>query len=127
VIVACGAHMSGLPLNHQLVDLGAVLIRTTRSAPGYRFYALEDFAPPRPGMVRTTEDGQAIEVELWALPKSNFGSFMAGIPAPLGIGTVELEDGSFEKGFICEAYAAKGARDISDLGSWRTYLAEKAG
>ena len=126
LLVACGAHMSGLPLNHQLTERGATLVRTTRSSPNYRFYALEAFEPPRPGMIRTDTDGVAIDVEVWAIPQAQFGSFMAGIPAPLGIGTVELEDGSLVKGFICEAYAAEGALDISDLGSWRGYLAAKA-
>ena len=126
LLVACGAHMSGLPLNHQLTERDATLVRTTRSAPNYRFYALEAFEPPRPGMIRTETDGVAIDVEVWAIPQANFGSFMAGIPAPLGIGTVELEDGSLVKGFICEAYAAEGALDISDLGSWRGYLAANA-
>ena len=125
LLVACGAHMSGLPLNHQLTERRATLVRTTRSAPNYRFYALEAFEPPRPGMIRTDTDGVAIDVEIWAIPQAQFGSFMAGIPAPLGIGTVELEDGSLVKGFICEAYAAEGALDISELGSWRGYLAAK--
>jgi allophanate hydrolase len=126
LLVACGAHMSGLPLNYQLTERDATLVRTAKSAPNYRFYALEAFEPPRPGMIRTETDGAAIDVEVWAIPQANFGSFMAGIPAPLGIGTVELEDGSQVKGFICEAYAAEGALDISDLGSWRGYLAAKA-
>lgn len=126
LLVACGAHMSGLPLNHQLTERDATLMRTTKSAPNYRFYALEAFEPPRPGMIRTETDGVAIDVEVWAIPQAKFGSFMAGIPSPLGIGTVELEDGSLVKGFICEAYAAEGALDISDLGSWRGYLATKA-
>ena len=125
-LVACGAHMSGLPLNHQLTERGARLVRTTRSAPNYRFYALEAFEPPRPGMIRADKGGVAIDVEVWAIPQAQFGSFMAGIPAPLGIGTVELEDGSLVKGFICEGYAADGGVDISDLGSWRGYLAAKA-
>lgn len=126
LLVACGAHMSGLPLNHQLTERGATLVRTTRSAPNYRFFALEAFEPPRPGMIRADTDGVAIDVEVWAIHQAQFGSFMAGIPAPLGIGTVELEDGSLVKGFICEGYAAEGALDISDLGSWRGYLAAKA-
>ncbi|MEP4380533.1 MAG: allophanate hydrolase [Alphaproteobacteria bacterium] len=125
LLVACGAHMSGLPLNHQLTERDAVLLRTTKSSSNYRFYALEAFEPPRPGMIRTESGGVAIDVEVWAIPQANFGSFMAGIPAPLGIGTVELEDGSLVKGFICEAYAAEGALDISDLGSWRRYLSSR--
>jgi allophanate hydrolase len=120
-IAVCGAHMSGLPLNHQLVERGARLARTCRTAPDYRLFALTQFAPPRPGMVRG-EAGAAIEVEVWEMPLAAFGSFMEGIPAPLGIGTVTLEDGQQVKGFLCEALATKGARDITGLGGWRQYI-----
>ena len=126
VLAACGAHMSGLPLNSELTDRGASMIRACRSAARYRFYALEDFSPPRPGMVHAgSQRGYAIDMELWAVPKDRFGEVIAGVPAPLAIGTVELEDGTTVKGFICEAYAADGARDISELGSWRAYLASR--
>lgn len=126
VLAVCGAHMSGLPLNGELTNRGAALIRTCRSAAKYRFYALEGFLPPRPGMVRSeTDDGYAIDLELWAVPATHFGEFIAGVPAPLAIGTIELDDGSSVKGFICEAYATASARDISQLGSWRAYLATR--
>jgi allophanate hydrolase len=118
-IAVCGAHMSGLPLNHQLTDRGARLVRTCRTAPRYRLYALAGFTPPRPGMVRADSGGHAIEVEVWAVPSGAVGSFVDGIPSPLGIGTVELEDGEQVRGFVCEAYAVAGARDVSALGSWR--------
>jgi len=113
--------MSGLPLNHQLVERGARLARKCRTAPGYRLYAFTEFTPPRPGMVRTG-DGAAIEVEVWDMPLAAFGGFMNGIPAPLGIGTVALDDGEQVKGFLCEAYATKGARDITSLGGWRRFI-----
>ena len=126
VLAVCGAHMSGLPLNGELTGRGANLIRTCRSAAKYDFYALEDFSPPRPGMVHTGgADGHAIDLELWAVPTARFGEFIAGVPSPLAIGTVELEDGTSVKGFVCEAYAADGARDISQLGSWRKYIATR--
>lgn len=121
-VAVCGAHMQGLPLNVQLTSRGARLLRVTRTAPRYRLYALAGGPPYRPGMVRA-DDGAAIELEVWALPASEFGSFVAGIPAPLGIGTVELEDGSSVQGFVCEAYATRTARDITQLGGWRNYLA----
>ena len=124
-LVVCGAHMSGLPLNHELVERGARLVRGCRTAPHYRLYALEQFAPPRPGMLRG-EPGAAIEVEVWELPAGEVGAFVDRIPAPLGIGTVELEDGDQARGFLCEAYAARGAREITALGSWRAYLAGRA-
>jgi len=120
-LAVCGAHMSGLPLNHQLTERGARLARTCRTAPEYRLFALTDFKPPRPGMVRAAA-GAPIEVEVWDVPATTFGSFVDGIPAPLGIGTVKLEDGAQVKGFLCEAFAAQGARDITGLGSWRQFI-----
>ena len=122
-VAVCGAHLSGLPLNHQLTERGGRLVAATRTAPRYRLYALPGGPPFRPGLIRQGEGGASIEVEVWELPARHFGSFVAGIPAPLGIGTVELADGSLEKGFICEGYAVEGAHDITDLGGWRAYLA----
>ena len=123
-LAVCGAHMSGLPLNHELTERGARLLNTGRSAPHYRFYALEAFSPPRPGMVRG-EHGGEIELEIWEIPASRFGDFVDGIPAPLGIGTVELENGEQVRGFLCEHYATAGAREITKLGSWRTYVTQR--
>jgi allophanate hydrolase len=120
-LAVCGAHMSGLPLNHQLTERGARLARRCRTAADYRLYALTEFSPPRPGMLRA-EAGAAIEVEVWDVPAAALGSFVEGIPEPLGIGTVTLEDGQQVKGFLCEARATQGARDITDLGSWRRFI-----
>jgi len=122
-VAVCGAHLSGLPLNGQLTQRGARLVRTVRSAPNYRFYLLPGSGVMRPGMVRVEEGGAAIEMEVWELPAQEFGSFVAGIPAPLGIGTVQLDDGSGVLGFVCEAYAAAQARDITHHGGWRAFLA----
>jgi allophanate hydrolase len=121
-VAVCGAHMSGLPLNRELVERGARLIAATRSAPGYRLFALEAFSPPRPGMLRGS-GGSAIELEVWEIPASAFGGFVDRIPSPLGIGTVELENGETVRGFLCEHHATLGAREITDLGGWRAYLA----
>jgi len=120
-VAVCGAHMSGLPLNHQLTGRGARLAYKSRTAPGYRLFALTDFAPPRPGLIRD-DPGGAIELEVWEMPASAFGGFVDGIPAPLGIGSVTLEDGQQVKGFLCEAHATKGAREITGLGSWRQFI-----
>lgn len=124
-LAVCGAHMSGLPLNAQLTDLGATFVRKAMTAAEYKFYALAGGPPARPGLVRSdAPDAGAIAVEIWSLPKSGFGSFMAGIPAPLGIGTLTLSDGAQVKGFICENSGTKGATDITALGDWRKYLAQ---
>lgn len=121
-IAVCGAHMQGLPLNRQLIDRGGYFVKQTQSAPLYRFYALPGGPPARPGMIRVNENGGAIELEVWALPHEQVGSFLAGIPSPLGLGKVLLADGSSVTGFICEANAAEGAQDITHLGGWRAFL-----
>lgn len=121
-VAVCGAHMSGLPLNHQLTSRGGRLLRAVQSAPEYRFYALAGGPVQRPGMVRVSEGGAAIAMEVWEVPATAFGGFVAGIPAPLGIGKVRLADGSDVPGFICEAVGIEGGKDITDLGSWRAWL-----
>jgi allophanate hydrolase len=121
-VAVCGAHMVGLPLNHQLTSRRAKFLRKTRTIPAYTLYALPGGPPFRPGMIRTARDGAAIEVEVWSVPAAEFGSFVNGIGPPLTIGKIELEDGSLVSGFICEAYATDGARDITSLGGWRRYL-----
>jgi allophanate hydrolase len=125
-VAVCGAHLSGLPLNWQLTSRGARLVAKVKSAAEYRFVVLPGGPLLRPGMVRVGEGGGAIEMEIWEMPSREFGSFVAGISAPLGIGTVGLEDGSKVQGFVCEALAAEGAEDITPLGDWRLYLAAKA-
>ncbi len=122
-VMVCGAHMSGLPLNEQLLERGAWQVATTRTAPVYRFYALPGGPPFRPGLVQVHENGVAIDVEVWRVPTETFGSFVSGIPAPLAIGKVKLEDGSAVCGFLCESVGVTGAKDISALGGWRQYLA----
>ncbi|MEE4157040.1 allophanate hydrolase [Pseudomonas viridiflava] len=121
-LVVCGAHLDGLALNGQLKQRGARLLEATQSSPDYQLYALAGGPPFRPGMVRVAEDGVAIEVEVWELPSAELGSFLTGIPAPLGLGKVQLADGRWETGFICEPYGLEGARNISEVGGWRAYL-----
>jgi allophanate hydrolase len=122
LVAVCGAHMEGLPLNHQLSSRGATFVRRTRTVPSYRFYALPGGPPFRPGLLRVPAGGASIDVEVWSVPSQHFGSFVAGIPAPLGIGKVDLQDGQQVSGFICESHAVEGARDITALGGWRQYL-----
>jgi allophanate hydrolase len=121
-----GAHLRGQPLEHQLTGLGATFGRTSRTAPAYRLYALPDTTPPKPGLVRVEPGcGGAIEVETWRLTPEAFGRFVAAVPGPLCIGTVELEDGSTPKGFLCEPLAVTGAADITAHGGWRAWLASR--
>ena len=121
-IAVVGAHLSGLPLNAQLTERGAVLREATRTAPHYRLYALPGTTPPKPGLLRATEGGASIEVEVWDMPLEAVGSFLALIPPPLGLGSLELADGRRVHGFLCEAHALVGADDISAHGGWRAFL-----
>ncbi|MBR2573184.1 MAG: allophanate hydrolase [Loktanella sp.] len=121
-IAVVGAHLTGMPLNHQLTDAGGRLIRETTTDPAYRLYALDGTVPPKPGLIRDP-DGAAIKVEIWALPEAAFGRFVSAIPAPLGIGKLTLADGSAVSGFLCEAHALTMARDITGFGGWRAYIA----
>ena len=124
-VAVCGAHLSGLPLNWQLTQRGARLLGAVKSAPEYKFYALAGGPVQRPGMVRVAEGGAAIHMEIWEMPAEHFGSFVDGIPAPLGIGKVKLADGSWVSGFVCEAMGVEGGTEITQLGSWRDWLAQK--
>jgi allophanate hydrolase len=124
-LVVCGAHLDGLPLNWQLRQRGGRLLEASHSSADYRLYALAGGPPARPGMLRVAEGGVAIAVEVWELPSSELGSFLTGIPAPLGLGKVQLADGRWESGFICEPYGLEGATDISQFGGWRAYLQGK--
>ncbi len=121
-ILVVGAHLRGQPLNPQLVAAGGSFVAEVRTSNAYRLHALTT-VPPKPGIVRVEEGGSAIAGEVWTLPAAGFGTFVASLPAPMGIGPVQLEDGSTVSGFMCEAVALEGAPDISAFGGWRAYLA----
>src|SRR5690606_24123706 len=124
VVAVVGAHLTGMPLNHQLTSRNAVLLAQTQSAKKYQLFALANTVPPKPGLVRIndallaagSEQGYEIIVELWRLDLRSFGSFVNEIPQPLGIGTLELSDGRLVKGFICEPEAVASATHISEFG-----------
>ena len=125
-VVVCGAHLSGMPLNWQLTERGGQRVSVTRTSPLYQLYALPGGPPQRPGLARVASGGVAIDVEVWRLPTETFGSFVAEIPKPLGVGKVELAKGDWVSGFICEPYALDGAKNISDFGGWRAYMQSEA-
>jgi len=125
-VAVVGAHLTGMPLNHQLTSRGARLVRAAHSASAYRLYALPGTTPPKPGLKRVESGGAAIVLELWDMPLAHFGSFVCEVPAPLAIGTVELDDGTLTKGFVCEPLALEGATDITHFGGWRAYIASRA-
>jgi allophanate hydrolase len=122
-LVVVGAHMSGLPLNGELAVLGARFVREADTQSDYRLFALPGGPPHRPGLLRVEDGaGSAIKTEVWALSAAAFGAFVSKVPAPLSIGTVRLADGTAPKGFVVEAQATIGARDISGFGGWRAFV-----
>jgi len=120
-VIVCGAHLDGLPLNWQLTERGAIFEEATTTANAYKMFVIEGKLP-RPGLVRDDKQGTVINIEIWKVPKAEFGSFVEGIASPLGIGKVETCDGRWLSGFICEGYAVEEAKEITALGGWREYL-----
>ncbi len=120
-LAVVGAHLTGLPLNKELVALGATYLRDVTTTPDYALYALPGTVPPKPGLLRVA-GGASIAAEIWALDARGFGEFVSKIPAPLGVGTLSFTDGTSAKGFLVEAEAVKGAEDISRFGGWRGFL-----
>jgi allophanate hydrolase len=126
-VVVVGAHLTGMPLNHELTGLGGRLVKTCRTAGDYRLFVLPNTTPPKPGLVHQPGyRGEGLAVEVWALSPEAFGRFVQNIPAPLGIGKLVLDDGSSLSGFVCEAYAVVGAQEITELGGWRAFINEVA-
>jgi allophanate hydrolase len=121
-ILLFGAHMSGLPLNSQVQNLGGSFVAEVQTAEKYKMVYLPEPAPHRPGIVRVSDGGVSITAEEWLFPKASLGAFLSSIQQPLGLGQIELTDGRKVHGFLCEAAAAEAAEDISNSGSWRRYL-----
>lgn len=125
LVAVAGAHLRGQPLNHRLLALGGRFAAQTRTAPVYRAYELAG-TPARPGLVRSADaddpHAAAIEVELWRLPHAGLGGLLTEIAPPLGLGTVELEDGSSAIGFLCEPHGVVGRPEFTQLGGWRAWL-----
>lgn len=122
-LAVVGAHLDGLPLHHELTAAGAVLTRRTETAAVYRLHLLAGDTPARPGLVRVSAGGRPIAVEVYRMPLERVGGFLAGVPAPLAVGTVELASGESVFGFVCEPIALEDAPDITEFGGWRAYVA----
>lgn len=125
-IALVGAHMAGLPLNTEIMALGGRFVRETQTEACYRLYLLSGDPPRRPGLLRVAAEGASIALEIWSIPLEEVGTLLAVIPAPLGVGTVRLSDGTATKGFLVEAEGVRGAQDISRFGGWRAFLAATA-
>ena len=122
LLAVVGAHLRGQPLNSQLTNLNAQFVKACKTQASYRLYALAGTVPPKPGLEFVKEGGIAVAIEVWELGVPEFGAFVAAVPAPMAIGTLFLETGEAIKGFVCEPFAIKGARDISEFGGWMNFL-----
>ncbi|MFN3233009.1 MAG: allophanate hydrolase [Alphaproteobacteria bacterium] len=127
-VMVVGAHLSGMPLNHQLTDLNGTFVERVKTASDYRLYALPETSPPKPALIRQPgTQGPGLAAEIWRLTPDSYGRFVAMIPSPLGIGSIELDDGRFVQGFLGEAWAAEGAEDVTRFGGWRAYIEHLSG
>ena len=124
-LAVVGAHLKDMPLHWQLTSRDAKFVGAFETAPTYRLYAMADSVPPKPALVYS-EDGGPIALEVYELDVAAFGSFVVDVPSPLAIGTVTLADGSSVKGFVAEPRALNGAEDITGLGGWRAYIAQRS-
>lgn len=122
-VAVCGLHMRGLPLERQMREHGARFAREARTAAKYRMVKLAT-TPAKPGLIKTLDGGASLPLEIWEMPLASFGAFVASIPAPLGFGKIELEDGTEVSGFLCEDYAASASasEDVTALGGWRNVI-----
>lgn len=117
-IAVCGLHKKNRVLEYQLTELGAEYIKSAKTSADYRLYRL-DTVPEKPGLVRTFDGGGGmIDVDIYSIPKRNFGIFIERVAMPLGIGDIRLSDGEIVKGFLCEQQAAAGCSDITAEGTF---------
>lgn len=115
LLAVCGLHKKGGPLAWQLEELGAVYVESVHTSSEYALYLLHT-DPVKPGLMKTRENGNAIQVDLYAVPSGRMGNFMMRVPEPFALGDVTLEDGRVVKGFLCQGYAATDAEDITSAG-----------
>jgi allophanate hydrolase len=125
-LVVFGAHLRGGPLAHQLTDQGARWAGEVTTAPRYRMSVLPT-VPAKPAITRVPDgvSGTALSGHRWLLSPAALGRFLAALPAPMQLGKVEFDDGTWRTAFGCDAAAATGA-DISAYGSWPAAIAAGA-
>lgn len=117
LVAVCGLHMRGYPLEKQMLEYEAHFVREALTAPKYQLFELPT-SPAKPGLLKGGTETASIQIEIWEMPLTKFGEFVAKIPSPLGIGKIELQDGAEVSGFLCEAYACESAKNITLAGSW---------
>lgn len=117
-----GTLMRGLALNGNLLAVGAMFERETTTTPSYRLWSIDD---RHPAMIRASQGGAAIAVEVWTVPAAGLATILLGEPPGLAIGKVRLADGEETLGVIAEPTLCEGQREITAFGGWRAYLASR--
>jgi gamma-glutamylcyclotransferase (GGCT)/AIG2-like uncharacterized protein YtfP len=118
-----GTLMRGLPLNGNLLAAGARFVREVTTVPEYRLWSIGD---RHPAMIRVTENGAAIAVEVWDVPAASLAQILLQEPPGLCIGKVRLADGQETLGVLGEPALCAGQLDITRWGGWRAYIAAHA-
>jgi allophanate hydrolase len=129
LLAVCGAHLKGYPLHWQITEGNGEFVEATTTAPSYRMFAFATGGIAKPGLIKDAEGmqkGGAIYLEIYRLSLSAFGKFVSNIPSPLGIGKVELANGTSVSGFIAEPEVMVMGEEITQLGDWRKYTAKPA-
>lgn len=119
-----GTLMRGLELNKNLIAVGATFLRETHTKPVYRLFSIDDRYP---AMIRVTEGGNEITLEIWSISSSSLYQIIQQEPSGLCMGKIELVDESEVLGVLGEAIICEKQLDITQYGGWRKYLASKRG
>jgi gamma-glutamylcyclotransferase (GGCT)/AIG2-like uncharacterized protein YtfP len=118
-----GTLMRGLALNQNMLDAGARFLREAMTMPEYRLWSIDD---RHPAMIRVSEGGAAIAVEVWAVPAPGLARILQAEPPGLCIGKARLMDGDEVLGVLAEPVLCEGRREITRWGGWRAYMAAVA-
>jgi hypothetical protein len=118
-----GTLMQGLELNDNLLNVGAKFVKETTTAPLYRLWSIAD---RHPAMLRVSEGGVAIALEIWAVPPDGICQVLQQEPPGLSIGKVCLADGEIVLGVLGEPFLCENQLEITQWGGWRSYMAQRA-
>lgn len=113
-----GTLMRGLELNGNLHQVGAIFIREDLTAPLYRLWSIHD---RHPAMLRVSENGQTIALEIWSITLEALGKILLSEPAGLCIGKIVLANGQEVLGVLGEPFLCEGQKEITEYGGWRAY------
>jgi hypothetical protein len=117
-----GTLMRGLELNANLLNVGAKFLYEATTTSNYRIWSICDV---HPAMVRVSEGGAAVALEVWALPAVGLVQVLQQEPPGLSIGKVKLSSGEEVLGVLGEPVLCEGQTEITSYSGWRAYIAER--